>query len=180
MEAASQPTATVSRRKWLIIAIVALAVAAASAFLHSSSQPHIVITGAHVGGNVFTLTNHSDEVLWMTVMVETQTNGQWIADPRRMNQVYLAPHDSRTSFFGVGTGGSVVPSQPWRLHGLAAKQLHGIAARWRMFLVYVDMRRHGRTPQFNPFVSNDRVTEDAGEFFTYPASERPNVPPGHS
>jgi len=172
MEAAKQPTATASRRKWIILASVALALAVAFAVLHSPSRPSIIVTGAHVGGNVFTMTNHTDQVLWMTVMVETQTNGQWIPDPGGMHQVYLAPHDSRTSFFNGGSGGTVVPLQPWRLHGLASKQLHGIAARWEMFRVYFEMRRHGRTPQFNPFVSNDRVTVDGGEFFAYPA----NVP----
>lgn len=170
MDAATPPTAKASRRNWIIIAFVALGLAAMIALLCRPSRPAVVITGTHLGGNVFSLTNHTDEALLVNVLIEVQTNGQWVVRPQGRANTFLAPHDSRTSFFS-GNGGPVVPTQPWRLHGMAAKELHGLAARWQMLSVYVEMRRHGRRPLFNPFVSNDRVTEDAGEFFAYPLTE---------
>lgn len=172
MDAVTEPTATGKRRRWrwIILGIVALALVVGGLLLFPGSQRPVIVTGTHLGGNVFMVTNHSEESVFVNVVVEVRTNGLWLSGPAR-SYLVLSSHDSHTSFFSGGAGGTVVPTQPWRLHGTYGKQLHGVNATWHALLMYVDFRRHGRAPSFNPFDPRINVRMSTGEFFVNPVED---------
>jgi hypothetical protein len=168
MDGMTQPAARRSHRKWIIVVVAVVLVSLVALFWWASRRP-VVVTGEHIGGNVFSMTNHSEMPLLVNVMIEVQNNGQWsLANAGAVN-INMEPHESRRYFFSGFGGGPIVPTQPWRLHGAAAKDLHGIAAKFQLWWMYWDMRRRGLNPRFNPRTSTGRVTKLVGEFFAYPA-----------
>jgi hypothetical protein len=170
METGKQSRANATRLKWMkriLVALVVIAAANVVPFLLHWGLPSPVVIATHLGGDQFSLTNLTDELVSIGALkLEVQRQGQWVTASKLSPPVGLLPHEAIKYSVNVPT--VTVPPGPWRLRGETITPVHGLESlRMRVKMYFAYPKNRPRMRVFDPKLG---VNIRGPDFFAYPVT----------